>query len=199
MGSDEAPRAARPILLLGLSLWLAGLGADTQGASPGVGMNRAHGACEAVARREEDTPAPSLLLQGIHPDFGRYIRALRPLGTIDRRESEPRPIYMALVRPGAVAPVRNESAPFIGPGARNDILYDVFAIGKGRSTAWTLLLLDHEYFHARHLAGSTSLPLPSGAVPEIERHFYEAAAWGFNVAQARSGRYAGLRPDEFRE
>src|SRR2546426_553754 len=27
----------------------------------------------------------------------------------------------------------------------------------------------------------------------------EAAAWGFNVAEARAGRYPGLRPDEFRE
>src|SRR2546425_133823 len=85
------------------------------------------------------------------------------------------------------------------PGARNDIVYDAEAILKGHSLAFRYLLLDHEYFHARHLAGGTLLPLASGAGADIERHYNEAAAWGYNVAEARAGRYPGLRSDEFRE
>jgi hypothetical protein len=146
---------------------------------------------------------PGPMLASIRPDYRSYIGALRqldpPARVAARAGHEARRIYMALVRPGASSPDASDSAPFIGPGIRNDVLYDPVSIGTARSAAWSLLLLDHEYFHARHLAGATSLPLP-GIVPgEVERHFYEAAAWGFNVAEARAGRYPGLRPDEFRE
>ena len=67
------------------------------------------------------------------------------------------------------------------------------------SVAWRSLLLEHEYFHARHMAGATLLPVVRDGAPEIERHYNEAAAWGFNIAEARAGRYPGLRADEFRE
>ncbi len=142
---------------------------------------------------------PGSLLAVIRPDYPRYIGRLRPLAgeTVDRIEA--RRIYMALVRPGAADPVSPASAPFLGPGVHNDVLYDAASLGGGRGAAWSLLLLDHEYFHARHLAGATSLPLPGRVAPDVERHFYEAAAWGFNVAEARAGRYPGLRPDDFRE
>ncbi len=143
------------------------------------------------------------MLATIRPDYQRFIAALRRLDVSARATArdgrEPRRIYMALVRPGASDPDRSDSAPFIGSGIRNDVVYDPSSLGTARSAAWSLLLLDHEYFHARHLAGATSLPLP-GVVPgEVERHYFEAAAWGFNVAEARAGRYPGLRPDEFRE
>ncbi len=138
-------------------------------------------------------------IAALRPDYRLYIGDVRrlDLGAPDRRPSD-RPVYMALVRPGSAGARGAESAPLAG-GARNDILYDPAGIGPGRSPAWTLLLFDHEYFHARHLAGTTSLPLPGRVPPEIERHFYEAAAWGFNVAEARAGSYPGLRPGEFRE
>jgi hypothetical protein len=143
------------------------------------------------------------MLATIRPDYLRFIGTLRRLDVSARDAAragrEPRRIYMALVRPGASDPDERDSAPFIGSGIRNDVVYDPSSLGTARSAAWSLLLLDHEYFHARHLAGATSLPLP-GVVPgEVERHYYEAAAWGFNVAEARAGRYPGLRPDEFRE
>jgi len=140
---------------------------------------------------------PSVLnraLAAIHPDYRLYISAVRPLAAgISRR------LYMALVRPGADDPAGHDSAPRTGPGARNDIVYDGEAIRVGHSLAFRYLLLDHEYFHARHLAGGTLLPLARGAGADVERHYNEAAAWGFNVAEARAGRYPGLRPDEFRE
>jgi hypothetical protein len=135
----------------------------------------------------------------LRPDYRRYIGAVRPVAYDGTPTPGGRGIYMALVRPGAGDPSRPESAPFAGPGVRNDVLYDTEAFREGRSAGWVLLLLDHEYFHARHLAGATSLPLPRGVSPEIERHFYEGAAWGFSVSEARAGRYPGLREDEFRE
>jgi hypothetical protein len=156
----------------------------------------------ATAPAPDASPAPSggdpaeALLRSIHPDYLTYVRAVRSL---DRPGAERPSVYMVLVRPGASDPTRHESAPFAGPGARNDILYDPDVLNGSRSVGWTLLLLDHEYFHARHLAGATELPLPLRSGAGVERHFFEAAAWGYTVTQARSGRYAGLREDEFRE
>ena len=138
-----------------------------------------------------------LLLLSLHPDSADYVGSVRPLPE-SAAGSEPA-VYMALVRPGAVDPTAPASAPFAGPGARNDILYDPAILAAGRSAGWTLLLLDHEYVHARHLAGATTLPLPRRTGADIEHHFCEAAAWGYTVEQARAGRYPGLRPDEFRE
>lgn len=156
-------------------------------------------AADAVAADPAAVPAldpPALLraLATIHPDYRLYISSVRALPTgVSRR------LYMALVRPGANDPAGRDSAPYAGAGARNDIVYDEAAIFLGHSPAWRTLLLAHEYFHARHLAEATLLPVVRGSGVKIERHYNEAAAWGFNVAEARAGRYPGLRPDEFRE
>lgn len=136
-------------------------------------------------------------LAALRPDYRTYVGDIRPLAGDARAAAAV--LYMALVRPGASDPSRRENAPFIGPGARNDILYDPALFESGGSAGWVMLLLDHEYFHARHLAGATCLPAPPRAPAAMERHFYEAAAWGFNVAQARAGRYPGLGESEFRQ
>ncbi len=141
-----------------------------------------------------DPPALVRTLATLRPDYTRYISSVRPLAPgVGRR------IYMALVRPGAIDPEGRGSAPYAGPGARNDIVYDEAAITSGHSVAWRCLLLDHEYFHARHMAGATLLPVERGGELAVQRHYNEAAAWGFNVAEARAGLYPGLREDEFRE
>jgi len=141
-----------------------------------------------------DPPALVRALARLRPDYTRYIFSVRPLAPgVGRR------LYMALVRPGATDPGRRGSAPNAGPGARNDIVYDEAAVLSGHSVAWRCLLLDHEYFHARHMAGATLLPVSRGDPLDVERHYNEAAAWGFNVAEARAGQYPGLREDEFRE
>jgi len=141
-----------------------------------------------------DPPGLIQALASRRPDYTRYISSVRPLAPgVGRR------LYMALVRPGATDPRERGSAPFAGPGARNDIVYDEAAILSDHSLAWRYLLLDHEYFHARHMAGATLLPVPRGEPAELERHYNEAAAGGFNVAMARAGQYSGLREDEFRE
>jgi hypothetical protein len=150
----------------------------------------------AVTGGESHLDSPGLLraLATRRPDYTRYISSVRPLAPgVGQR------LYMALVRPGATDPGKRGSAPFAGLGARNDIVYDEAAILSGHSTAWRYLLLDHEYFHARHMAGATLLPVARGDAVELERHYNEAAAWGFNVAMARAGQYTGLREDEFRE
>ena len=133
-------------------------------------------------------------LEGMRPDYAAYIGGLRAIEPDPRRG-----IYMALVQPGAADPRSRGSAPLAGPGARNDIVFDAVAVTTGHTAAFRLLLLDHEYFHARHMAGATSVPLPEAVPAEIQRRFNEAAAWGFNIAEAREGRYPGLREDEFRE
>ncbi|HYV19359.1 MAG TPA: hypothetical protein VFC25_10060 [Verrucomicrobiae bacterium] len=140
-------------------------------------------------------PAESLLAS-LHPDYRQFISSIRPLAEGEGTRAS---VYMVLVRPGASDATSRTSAPLAGQGARNDILYDPGVLHSDRSMAWRQLLLDHEYFHARHLAGSTSVPLPSRAGAGFERHYFEAAAWGWSVAQARAGRYPGLREAEFRE
>ena len=146
--------------------------------------------------RAADPDAAETLLASLHPDYRQFIDAVHPL---PEGEGARASIYMVLVRPGATDATSRASAPLAGQGARNDILYDPAVLHSDRSAAWRLLLLDHEYFHARHLAGSTSVPLPAGVGAAFERHYFEAAAWGWSVAQARAGRYPGLRENEFRE
>ena len=174
-------RGARPSGALLAGLALASTGATGASDLP-------------VASPEIDPPGLIRALAEIHPDYRLYISSVRALPTgVSRR------LYMALVRPGAADPAGRDSAPLAGTGARNDIVYDGEAIVSGHGPAWRYLLLAHEYFHARHLAEATLLPIARGSGVELERHYNEAAAWGFNVAEARAGRYPGLTPDEFRE
>ena len=149
----------------------------------------------SAAGGELADPAESVL-QALHPDYRAWVKTVRPLRPGDGERAS---VYMALVRQGAGDAVSGSSAPLLGPGARNDIVYDPAVLGVGRSPAWVQLLLDHEYFHARHLAGGSAVPLPQGLSPAAARHYYEAAAWGYTVARARAGSYPGLRGAEFRE
>jgi hypothetical protein len=165
-----------------------------RGARAGAAVSSPGAEATPAVRSEGGTALLSGDLAGLHPDYALYIGALRPIETGPAGR-----LYMALVRPGASDPSGSASAPFTGPGARNDIVFDRSALDERRSDAWRRLLLDHEYFHARHVAGATSLPRPASDRPEIQRHFYEAAAWGWNVGRARAGLYPGLRPAEFRE
>ena len=193
MPTPRAPRRA-PIswkafgLALGVAISVlpviagAGTGLTPGGSAPGASADR----------------DPVSILSTIRPDYRAYIAGVRPIESKTMGQPS-RVIYMALVKRGADDPTLDENAPHAGPGAQNDIIYDRSALDAGRSGAWVRLLLDHEYFHARHLAGATSLPLPRSGHAGVQSHFYEAAAWGFNVAEARAGRYAGLREDEFRE
>jgi hypothetical protein len=146
-------------------------------------------------------PAPladpaETVLGALHPDYRAWVKSVRPLQPGDGERAS---VYMALVRQGAGDAVSGSSAPVLGPDAHNDIVYDPAVLTAGRSLAWVQLLLDHEYFHARHLAGGSLVPLPAGLSSAAARHYYEAAAWGYTVARARAGSYPGLSEMEFRE
>ncbi len=187
------PRRLRVLVLGLMTAWL--LGGDV----PGGALSASRDVNASAGRSQIGDRDPGSLLGATRPDYRAYIETIRPLPDDRAAARDNRPIYMALVRPGADDPTQIDNAPFAGPGVRNDIVYRSISLDAARSVGWTLLLLDHEYFHARHLAGATSLPVPGGMSAASERHFFEAAAWGFNVAEARRGRYDGLREDEFRE
>jgi hypothetical protein len=149
----------------------------------------------AGAPAMQPDPAEAVL-GALHPDYRAWVQSVRPLQAGDGARAS---VYMALVRQGAGDAVSGSSAPLLGPDAHNDILYDPAVLAAGRSLAWLQLLLDHEYFHARHLAGGSVVPLPAGLSAAAARHYYEAAAWGYTVARARAGSYPGLSEREFRE
>lgn len=187
MSFARTPRQARLSWQVAVAWLLLAGGPVAAGTMPGAAPG--FGAPTAV------TPGDlARSLRALRPDYLLYIAALRPLAPDPGRG-----LYMALVLPGADDPRGRGSAPLAGRGARNDVVFDTEAITGDRSDGFRLLLLDHEYFHARHLAGATSLPVPTGVPPDVQRRFNEAAAWGFNIEEARAGRYPGLRQGEFRE
>jgi hypothetical protein len=140
-----------------------------------------------------EVPVPSgddypKMLAAMHPDYLTFVGSVR----YGETRYHPSNLYMALVRSGGKDPNRLEDAPLLGRGVRNDILVYADSRDAGRSRGWALLLLDHEYFHARHLARGDRTPLPSFGDPEVDRHYYEAVAWGYNLAQADEGEYPTL-------
>lgn len=126
------------------------------------------------------------VLAEMHPDYRTYIGDVRPFPD----GVDPRNVYMGLVRPGGRDPRRREDAPESRASGRYDLL--VAPGTAAGSTAWTRLLLDHEYFHARHLARADHLPAPAFADPSANRHYHEALAWGQNLERTREGAYGGL-------
>ena len=74
----------------------------------------------------------------------------------------------------------------------NDLIIyaDTFEISA--SPAWRRLILDHEYFHARHLARGFPLPVVSFEDASADTHYYEALAWGYVLERAAAGLYGDL-------
>ena len=127
------------------------------------------------------------LLSAMHPDYTTYIGAIRTGST----RFHPVTLYMGLVREGGKDPTLPEDAPLIGRGVKNDVVVYADSREAGRSDGWAMLLIDHEYFHARHLARGDNTPVPSFGSPEVDRHFYEAA-WGTTWWKPRRGGYPTL-------
>ena len=127
------------------------------------------------------------LLTVMRPDHHRFIREVRPAPA----GLAPANVSMGLVRPGGRDPRRRTDAPRSGVGERFDLL--VFDTG-GFTASWTLLLLDHEYSHARHLARADDLPFPTFGDRGANHHFQEALAWGYSLGRAAQGDYGDL-PD----
>ena len=133
---------------------------------------------EGEARRLQET------LAALHPDWNDYIEAVRPGGGSAAN------IYLGLVAPGGTDPRRLTDAPTPGRARRFDLLF--FPAAAPVDGPWGRLLLDHEYFHARHLARAAGLPLPGFGEAAADRHFREAMAWGYNLRRSRDGIYGDL-------
>jgi len=133
---------------------------------------------EGEARRLQET------LAALHPDWNEYIGAVRPAGGAAPN------IYLGLVEPGGTDPRRLADAPTPGRARRFDLLF--FPAAAPSDGPWGRLLLDHEYFHARHLARAADLPLPGFGEAAADRHFREAMAWGYNLRRSRDGVYGDL-------
>jgi hypothetical protein len=135
------------------------------------------------------------LLAELHPDHQHYIRLVRPA----RSGLVPENLYLGLVRPGGDDPRLLRDAPQPGADHRYDLIVfpDVATLPAVES--WARLLVDHEYFHARRLAGADDLPHPAFGTARADRHMHEALAWGYNLQRADSGVYGELEAELRRE
>jgi len=135
------------------------------------------------------------ILAVLHPDYASYVGHVRSGVT----RFHPSNLYMGLVRDGGRDPNLPADAPLVGRGVRNDIIVYADSRDAGRSLGWAMLLIDHEYFHARHLAMGDGTPVPFFGDPEADRHYYEAVAWGYNLAQADEDQYPTLTHADYLE
>lgn len=154
-------------------------------------------AAGGLAPAGQDGPGDDFerILGELHPDFRLFVGAIRP----GPSRLHPSNLYMGLVRPGGLDPTRRDDAPLVGRGVRNDIIVYADSRELGRSLGWAQLLIDHEYFHARHLAGGFGVPLVSFHDREADHHYHEALAWGWVLARADQGVYGRLSAREREE
>jgi hypothetical protein len=144
----------------------------------------------------ESTPAS--LLRELHPDYARYIHEIRVV-SLQAASVSPEGIYSGLVRPGGRDPRILDDTPIPGKGARNDVILYPSAMEPSRGTAWLRLILDHEYFHARHLAGSARVPLVDFGEAAANHGYYEAVAWDYVLERGLAGVYGELSVIDLRE
>jgi hypothetical protein len=161
----------------------------------------AAGLCAAASFAAEARAAPrdpAELLAALHADAGKYVRAVRVV-SLHAAAVSPEAIYSGLVRPGGRDPRLPEDAPRVGRGERNDVVVFASALDPARSPGWLLLILDHEFFHARHLARGGRTPLADFADDAANHHYYEATAWSYVVDRALRGAYGELGARDLRE
>jgi len=141
---------------------------------------------------------PIALLRGLHDDFQIYVHDVRSLSSADVSIS-PQALYSGLVRIGGADPRLRGDAPASGRGARNDIVIFASTLDSSRAPAWRKAILDHEYFHARHLARGWTTPLVDFGDAGTNHDYYEAVAWGYVLLRARGGAYGEIRAEDLRE
>jgi len=142
-----------------------------------------------IASAPDATPDQIVaLLTSLHPDYHLYIGDVRYGSSRLRPETH----YAGLVRPGGDDPADPEDGPVAGRGAVNDLVIyaDMFEIW--RTPAWRLLVADHEYFHARHLAKGFDLPVVGFGRGDVDADYYEALAWEYVVRRSAAGLYGQL-------
>ncbi len=134
--------------------------------------------------------AAERILASLHPDHSRWIGGIR-LGDAGAEAG----IYAGLVRPGGRDPRDPRDAPVAGDGVVNDLVIFPHAFESRSSPSWIALVIDHEYFHARHLARGFPVPLVSFE-GRADRDYLEALAWGWVLGRAAQGRYGALTASE---
>ena len=138
------------------------------------------------------TPADAVArLAAMHPDQADYIAGV----SIGKGRADG-VVYAGLVRPGGSDPADEDDAPVRGKGVRNQLVIFPDALSGSHSAAWIDVILDHEYFHARHLSRGFPIPLASFGNERIDRNYLEALAWGWIVSRIDDGLHAGLAPKE---
>ena len=135
------------------------------------------------------------LLASMHPDYTTYIHEIR----YGRSRLRPLSIYAGLVRPGGTDPRDADDGPRIGRGVVNDLIVYADTFEPWRTPAWRLLIADHEYFHARHLAKGYDLPLVGFGVASVDTDYLEAIAWQYVTRRAADGVYGTLSRAESAE
>lgn len=149
----------------------------------------------SAAALAQSAPADFAALLGeMHPEYGAFVREVRRGGT----RLHPFGMLAGLVRPGGADPRDPRDAPRSGAGERNDILVYDDTFAPGSSEAWRRLIVDHEYFHARHLAQAVEAPAVDFGDAQANRHYYEALAWQYNLERIEHSRYPGLSAQEKR-
>jgi hypothetical protein len=131
-------------------------------------------------------------LASMHPDYPRYIHEIR----YGRSRLRPVFLYAGLVRRGGDDPGDSAVGPLAGRGALNDLIVYADTFEPWRTEAWRLMVIDHEYFHARHLARGYNLPLVGFGRPQVDSDYLEAMAWAHVLGQVASGAYGDLSPAE---
>ncbi len=132
------------------------------------------------------------ILAEMHPDYTRYIGEVR----YGRSRTRPEALYAGLVRQGGLDPRDPDDGPSTGRGAVNDLIIYVDTFETWRTQAWCLLLADHEFFHAKHLARGFRIPVVGFGDPRIDSDYYEALAWGYVLERARDGVYGEISSRE---
>ena len=130
-------------------------------------------------------------LSAMHPDHETWIASVR--AEEGRAEGV---TYAGLVRPSGTDPADEDDAPIRGAGVRNDLVIFPATLAAPHSPAWLDVILDHEYFHARHLSRGFPIPLVSFGNERADRHYLEALAWGWVVKRIDDGLHDGLGPKE---
>lgn len=154
------------------------------------------GAVPAPRPGQATTPAHvAALLSDLHPDYARFIGTIR----YGRTRLRPATLYAGLVKSGGADPRDPGDAPVRRGGAPNDLIIYADTFEPWRSAAWRRLIADHEYFHARHLAGGFAIPLAGFQDAAADGDYLEALAWGYVLERARGHVYGDLAPGEWSE
>src|SRR5215471_19444246 len=131
---------------------------------------------EAPAAAPEVTPGQiESMLAGLHPDYALYIHEIRYGPT----RLHPAALYAGLVRRGGLDPADPGDGPRAGRGVTNDLVIYADMFEPGRTPAWRLMLLDHEYFHARHFAKGFGIPNVGFGQTRADADYQEGLAWGY--------------------